>query len=428
MHAFSTTSDVKLKGAPLSVVQATVANALYPKQSIKVRDCSGRSGARSFLVSNERDELLSLVKVEGDSLLNSHPNTQKRMAAATQALRDHGLAPALLMTGPDFSVEAAAGSSVMQDFFHFDSDRASCMDLAKLLARLHSAPTAWWDPLKEAFAARDPEMAAIVARAPPYSPIWHLPFSGMDTGKLVMGMGSIPDATTEGVLRLQLQSGVYESVMLESAFYPVTEAARRQVVIHGDFKPDNVLRSDDGSLAAVDYDLTQVGPAVHEFGFMLPMWLGKTSVEFRREFVRQYLEASGLPHDNKAVDAFLLDCEISTITAFPGLLANIYDHEVPLLRGTPHPTAKADHIAGSTDDSPTGPEVVALLAEAASKIRADPSLSNRCVCDGLVTTLCACEGFDQPQLRTWLQQMQAHGMLALLAPELYIRIPKHGKH
>ena len=36
----------------------------------------------------------------------------------------------------------------------------------------------------------------------------------------------------------------------------------------------------------------------------------------------------------------MLDCEINTIVAFPGLLSNIYDAEVPLLRGIEHPTAK----------------------------------------------------------------------------------------
>ena len=37
----------------------------------------------------------------------------------------------------------------------------------------------------------------------------------------------------------------------------------------------------------------------------------------------------------------MLDCEINTIVAFPGLLSNVYDAEVPLLRGIEHPTAKA---------------------------------------------------------------------------------------
>ena len=38
----------------------------------------------------------------------------------------------------------------------------------------------------------------------------------------------------------------------------------------------------------------------------------------------------------KNVKDMMLDCEINTIVAFPGLLANIYDAEIPLLRGIEH--------------------------------------------------------------------------------------------
>ena len=57
-----------------------------------------------------------------------------------------------------------------------------------------------------------------------------------------------------------------------------------------------------------------------------------------------------------------------------GLLAHIYDAEVPLLRGTPHPTAKPDYTASSADASPTGLEIVDLLAAAVKKVRANRRL------------------------------------------------------
>jgi len=406
------TSTAKLKGEPLEVVQDTVAAALYPSQPITLKESSGRSGARAFLVSNE-DRVLALIKVQGDSGLNSHLNTQQRMKAATEALRDHGIAPSVLMIGPDFYVEASAGTSVMKDFFHFDHDKAPCEDLAQLLARVHAAPIDWWTPLKEAYIARDPAIAGILGKAPPYAPVWNLPFSGIDTGKLVMGMGNIPDATTEAVLRLQIETGVFEKVMCCDAFSPQTEAGRRQVVTHGDFKPDNVLCTDDGTLSAIDYDLTQVGPAVTDFGYMLPMWFGKMSFDFRRNFTRHYLEAAGLACGEQDVHAFMLDCEVASLTSLPGLLANIYDKEIPLLRGVPHPTAKDGHSAGSADDSPTGPEIVELLSEAVQKVRAEPALAARCVREGLVTTLFATEGVGLPQLGSWLQHMCTSNMLRL---------------
>lgn len=355
--------------------------------------------------------------MEGDSLLNSHPNTQLRMKLATTALREAGIAPALLMTGPDFYVEAAAGASVMKDFFHFDDEAAPRAELAKLLARFHAVPTDWWAPVRQAIVSRDPALSGLIGRAPPYSPLWNLPFSGVDSGKIVMGMGNIPDAATQGALSLMIETGVYEKVMLCEAFYPTSEAARRTVMVHGDFKPDNVLQAADGTLTAIDYDLTCVGSAAHEFGYMLPMWYGKASYDYRRGLVGEYLDSSGLPHAEADVAAFMLDCEVASLTSLPGLLANIYDKEVPLLRGTPHPTARMAKepgiMAGGADDSPTGPELVDLLAVAVGQIRADAGLSERCVREGLVQALFAVEGLGEPQLWSWLQHMRDSNMLRL---------------
>ena len=99
--------------------------------------------------------------------------------------------------------------------------------------------------------------------------------------------------------------------------------------------------------------------------------------------------------------------------AFPGLLSNIYDAEVPLLRGVKHPTAKAGVEAGSPDDSPTGLELVDLLAEAIQKVRADEALIDRALHDGLVVTLFNTEGLDSPPLYSWLKEIQKHRMLRL---------------
>ena len=85
---------------------------------------------------------------------------------------------------------------------------------------------------------------------------------------------------------------------------------------------------------------------------------------------------------------------------------------MPLLRGVPHPTAKA--TAGSVDDSPTGLEIVDLLAAAVAQVRADATLIHeRSVKDGLVPTLFAQKGLGSPLLFEWLQLMQANNMLRL---------------
>ena len=71
-----------------------------------------------------------------------------------------------------------------------------------------------------------------------------------------------------------------------------------------------------------------------------------------KDFIKSYLHHSSLPTDEKSVRDMMVDCEINTIVAFPGLLANIYDAEIPLLRGIDHPTAKSGYIAQSSKASP----------------------------------------------------------------------------
>ena len=285
------------------------------------------------------------------------------------------------------------------------------------MAKLHALPVDWYDALKDTFLKRDPAIAAILKDAPDYAPCWCLPWTGLDTGMPVLGVGNPNAETAKKILSLELETGVFEKIMLHPAFQPTSEAARRQVVVHNDFKPDNVLRDpESGALTAIDYDLVQVGPAVMDFGLPYMMWLGArfTTFEFRQTFIRDYLNAAGLPSADADVRAMMLDCEVNTIVAFPGLLSNIYDAEVPLLRGVKHPTAKAGVEAGSPDDSPTGLELVDLLAEAIQKVRVDEALIDRALRDGLVVTLFNTEGLGSAPLYSWLKEIQKHRMLRLL--------------
>jgi hypothetical protein len=122
---------------------------------------------------------------------------------------------------------------------------------------------------------------------------------------------------------------------------------------------------------------------------------------------------SNLSSSDENVREFMFDCEVNTIVAFPGLLSNIYDAEIPLLRGTIHPTAKAGFQASDPSASPTGLELVDLLAEAVQNIRSDEKLIDKCLEDGLVFTIFMEEGFGSKPLNYWLKEMQKNKMLRL---------------
>ena len=83
------------------------------------------------------------------------------------------------------------------------------------------------------------------------------------------------------------------------------------------------------------------------------------------------------------------------------------------MRGVRHPTAKAGFQASGPNASPTGVELVDLLAEAVQKVRNDKELTKSSVEDGLVLTMFAREGFGSQLLNSWLKEMQKNKMLRL---------------
>ena len=412
--------QLKLESASLNEITALALKAIDPnaseEKSLNVKDVSGNSGAKTFICSID-DVPKCIVKVSSSkSIMSSHPITQKRVSMATEVLRSQNLAPPIILKGIDFHIERSAGVSVMQDFFHFNSDLAPPEKIAQVLAKLHSAPINWYDELRAEFLDGDKFLSSALCSAPPHAPFWCLPWSGIDTKMPVLGVGNPDPKISKNVFDLGVQTGVYEKVIQCGAFSPVSEAAKRQVVVHNDFKPDNILYNPDTKeLTVIDYDLVQVGAAVMDFGLPYMMWLGSrfTDFRYRRDFIKAYLHYSDLPADEKSVRDMMVDCEINTIVAFPGLLANIYDTEIPLLRGFDHPTAKSGYIAQSSDASPTGLEIVDLLAEAVSKVKSNTDLITSSLEEGLVVTIFRNKGLGSDLLYSWLKEMQKNNMLRL---------------
>ena len=413
-------TDLTLKNASLEKIAATASAVIYrnkqKKKNLSIKDVSGNSGAKTFICMD--DEVPKcIVKVKDyDSIMSSHPNTEKRVVLATEVLRKHNIAPSILMRGADFHIEKSNGISVMDDFFHFNSELAPPEKIAKLLAKLHSVPIEWYTDLKTEFLYRDKRLKSILDSMPSYAPCWCLPWSAFDTGMPVLGVGNPNPEVAKRVLNLLVKTGVYKKVMQCQDFLPLSNFARREVVIHNDFKPDNVLYDPETKeLSLIDYDLVQVGPAIMDFGLPYMMWLGSrfTDFDYRKDFIKTYLKEANLPFDQSSVEDMMLDCEINTIVAFPGLLSNIYDAEVPLLRGIEHPTAKAGAIGSNSGASPTGLDLVDLLADAVKKVRTDKDLRISSIKNGFVVTMFEQEGFGSVLLNSWLKEMQKNKMLRL---------------
>ena len=430
---------IKLKNASLNQIVEVASRALNENgidhSSISAVNVSGNSGSKTYLCSDNEIPKCIVKISSGDSIMNSHKFTLERVEAATNALRAGKVAPPVLMKGSDFQIELSAGISVKKDFFNFQPELAPLEKLAQLLALIHSTSIDWYQPLKQKYLERDAIINDIFSDLPDYAPAWCLPWSGLDTGMPVLGVGNPAPKTAKKILALQIETGVFKKIMQCTAFYPTTEAARRQVVVHNDFKPDNVLCDrKTGRLTAIDYDLTQVGPAIMDFGLPYMMWLGPrfTTFKCRKEFVGQYLKACDFSFDDNSIKEFMLDCEVNTIVAFPGLLSNIYDAEIPLLRGRTHPTAKAGFQASGPSASPTGLQLVDLLSEAVVKIRSDKKLADKCIKEGLVNTIFKKAGLGSEGLFRFLKEMQKNQMLRLFGiPETddgNIFVSEHAKN
>lgn len=93
----------------------------------------------------------------------------------------------------------------------------------------------------------------------------------------------------------------------------------------------------------IDFEATCVAPAVVDLGFALCTHLGPAwgvKYETRLEFFQTYLKLSGQPASDDDAKALMLDAEINSLIGAVGLTANVWDAQVPLLRGAPHPTSK----------------------------------------------------------------------------------------
>ena len=411
------TSPLRLRDvADPEQLKATAAHHVWPDvalSDVEMRDVSGKGGGRVFILTSASSRPARVV-LKIKSLQASAGISTDRMESATAVFRAHRLLPETIHAGEDWSLEPFLGADVKQGFMSFDPERAPLPAVARLLARIHALPTDWYAPLRARTVARDPRLQPILEAAPHHAHCWCPWPLGLENGMVFMGGGFPNPAIAREVMERQVASGVFASFLSAEAFHPVSSAGRRVVTLHGDFKPDNVLLSPDGDLVPIDFEFTCVGPAAYEFGFGLIAYLGGwwgNPLQSRIEFVQVYLENSGLPADEQAARDLLLDAEINTICNPVGLLSNIYDAQVPLLRGAPHPTARG-FDGCQTADAPTGPEVLDLLSAAVAELRGTPALVEATIEDGAVATLHSRKAGSEPLWR-FLDDLQSKNMLRL---------------
>mmetsp|Transcript_21936 Transcript_21936/g.64856 ORF Transcript_21936/g.64856 Transcript_21936/m.64856 type:complete len:450 (+) Transcript_21936:48-1397(+) len=400
----------------------TVADRVWGTSSaegVTIEDTSGKGGGKVYIVSREDSEPATVVlKVKSE--MSSQNLAADRMQGSMKALSDAGLIPEPIFEGDDYEITPFYGVSVESGRFLFDKEMAPRKAVAELLAAVHAVPADWYEPYRERTIARDERLSEVLGSAPKYSHLWNPFILGLENG--ILHLGTQWDATKgKNIMDMQIEAGTLQKLFQAECFHPVSAAGKRVVTVHGDFKADNIVfNKGEKKLLPIDFEATCGGPAVVDFGFMLvingvfgSLW-GNT-YEDRCEFIKAYLEASGQPAGDDDVTALLLDIEVASITCCVGPLSNFWDAQVPLLRGSPHPTA-----GGSCEDTdgPTGSEVIDLFAEAIAQVRASPELVKAVVSNGMVKSLNARE-VGPEELCNFINDIRNKDMLRLfgLAPD-----------
>lgn len=90
------------------------------------------------------------------------------------------------------------------------------------------------------------------------------------------------------------------------------------ITAHGDFNPSNVVISKDtGKYLAIDLEYCTVQYAAGSLGYVL-RFFGNGTLEAKRLFCREYLEACDLSNDPAEVDLLIFDAECARLRYFFG--------------------------------------------------------------------------------------------------------------
>lgn len=400
-----------------------------PSTSIHVKDFSASGGARVYKIWQDASEEVKpaavIMKAEGDTGDDDEADEDfniqdDRSGAVAKILEQNDQAPRNLAHDEEgtWHIELFGGGGCSKDFNHFDPEIAPLDSLAKLMAAFHTTPTAWFEPFRAQMIAQWPVLEGL----PEHAPFWNGAAFGWENGCLFTGGKMNPQkfAAQKKIFSLMTETGVLKQFISATCFYPTSALAKRVVTIHGDFKPNNLIkRSDKDGCMCIDYDFTHVSCAQQELSFAFSKWLGPKfqPIEFRRRFLEVYAAEAGLPTDKAAIDDAMLDIEIGTICNFDGLLFSGLSRQIPLLRGVAHPTPVGEDNGSA---KPSGKELLTALDAFITGVRASPELTASVIEEGIVVVMYKTASGP---LKAWLAEMRALGSLGAFG--IYPDEPAH---
>jgi thiamine kinase-like enzyme len=284
---------------------------------IEIKNISGHGGSKTYKISCKYASPAAVV-LHGRRRNEEDKFTEARMEDAHRSLWEAGVAPPRLYTGDYWYVEPYVSDIrgtkldkwLREKFPRYQARRNR--KAIKMLADLHkNASTAWFEPHREKVIEEFP----ILKDAKLGSHIWLY--------------------TT----RLEWYSWVpaeMKQFWQEAGPEPITDAAKRIVVNHGDLHGGNILvDKKECNIWAIDYEFTQPSWAINDIAYCLAIQqFGSKhdSYDGKFTFCKSYLQEMGYPTSKKDVDAFMFDAECQSLRVFhPALLFR----EMQDLKATP---------------------------------------------------------------------------------------------
>merc|ERR1719195_571674 len=248
-------------------------------------------------------------------------------------------------------------------------------------------PTDWYEPIRKMLGERIPAQA-ILAEIPHGSHAWNGFALGLDNGMTFFG-GVMDDEKArigKEVFDYFVESGAFKAWIKADFFHPASELGKRVVTVHGDYKPNNVVKTEEGNVTAIDFDFTYVGLAAMDLTFCCHLWFtacGSSYAE-RFEFFEAYTKNCGLSGEEKEVRELMLDAEICKLGDWIGPFAFCGRDWTG-----PSAFAKEDHplMFRGSDTMPSGMEWLQLCADFVKTVRADTALRDEVIDKGLLNCI-----------------------------------------
>lgn len=279
------------------------------KSRFKLKNISGLGGSRTYLIdsnpkssdtapAHSRIVLRARQKTQDDD-----PYQEIRMETSQKVLYDHGLAIPRLFEGKTFNIEPCVDDarpklgwfqSLLLNVVCAPIEKGDFKKFAVLLAKIHQVPTDWFEPIREGLQKQYPLLQGAV----PGSHVWIM------TSRMEWW----------GKWRANMSNEVIQ-FYLDATREPLSEAGRRVITSHGDYHEQNVIiEKSTGKYLAIDLEFTTVQYAAGGLAYIFGMshfvsQYGCATTAGKRSFVKNYLEASGLPATPADVDLLIFDAE-----------------------------------------------------------------------------------------------------------------------